>query len=50
VVELVALPLGGISLGGGLLLGALVMAVVLGVLALVGRRRQARARAQRGAR
>jgi hypothetical protein len=49
VVELVALPLGGISLAGALLLGALVTAAALGVLALVGRRRQARARAQRAA-
>jgi hypothetical protein len=48
VVELVALPFGGISLWGALLLGALVMALALGVLTLVGRRRQARARAQRG--
>jgi hypothetical protein len=49
LVELIALPLGGISLAGGLLLGLLLVAVVLGVLALVGRRRQRRARAQRQA-
>ncbi len=49
LVELVSVPFGGISIGGALLLGALVVAVVLGVLALVGRRRQAKARqAQRG--
>lgn len=49
LVELVALPLGGISLAGGLLLGLLLVAAVLGVLALVGRRRQKRAREQRQA-
>jgi hypothetical protein len=49
LVELVALPLGGISLAGGLLLGLLLVAAVLGVLALVGRRRQRRAREQRQA-
>jgi hypothetical protein len=45
VVELIALPFGGVSIAGGLLLGLLVIAAVLGVLALLGRRRQARARA-----
>jgi hypothetical protein len=49
LVELVALPLGGISLAGSLLLGFLLVAAVLGVLALVGRRRQRRAREQRQA-
>ena len=44
IVELVALPFGGVSTAGGLLLGVVVIALVLGVLALVGRRRQARAR------
>jgi hypothetical protein len=44
VVKLVALPLGGTSTGGALLLGLLLMVVVLGVLVLIGRRRQARAR------
>jgi hypothetical protein len=47
LVELVALPFGGVPLAGALLLGALVVAAVLGVLTLLGRRRQARARAQR---
>jgi len=47
LVELIALPLGGVSFAGGLLLGALVMLAALGVLTLIGRRRQARARAQR---
>jgi hypothetical protein len=44
IVKLVALPFGGVSTGLGLLLGVVVIAAVLGVLALVGRRRQARAR------
>jgi hypothetical protein len=46
IVELVALPFGGVSTAGGLLLGVVVIALILGVLALVGRRRQARARAR----
>jgi hypothetical protein len=45
IVKLVALPFGGISTGGAILLGIVVIALVLGVLALVGRRRQRRARA-----
>jgi hypothetical protein len=49
IVELIALPFGGVGLGGGLLLGLLLVVVVLAVLALVGRRRQARAREQRAA-
>jgi hypothetical protein len=44
LVELIALPFGGIGLGGAILLGFLVVAVALGVLAFVGRRRQAAAR------
>jgi hypothetical protein len=48
VVELIALPFGGIGLGIGLLLGLLVVVIALGVLALVGRRRQAAARARAG--
>jgi hypothetical protein len=48
LVELIALPFGGVSLGGGLILGLLVVVVALGILALVGRRRQAKARAQAG--
>jgi hypothetical protein len=46
LVELISLPFGGVSLGGGVLLGFLLVLVVLGVLALVGRRRQAKARAK----
>lgn len=47
IVELVALPFGGVGLAGGLLLGLLVVAVLLGVLTMIGRRRQARALAAR---
>jgi hypothetical protein len=45
VAELVALPFGGVGVFGGLVLGLLIVIAVLGVLALLGRRRQARARA-----
>jgi hypothetical protein len=45
IVELIALPFGGVSLAGGILLGLLLVIAVLGVLALVGRRRQAKAKA-----
>ena len=45
IVKLVALPFGGISTGGAILLGIVVIALVLGILALIGRRRQRRARA-----
>jgi hypothetical protein len=44
LVELISLPFGGVSLPGGVLLGFLLVLAVLGVLALVGRRRQAKAR------
>jgi hypothetical protein len=44
LVKLVALPFGGASTGGALLLGLLLIAIVLGVLVLVGRRRQQKAR------
>lgn len=49
LVELVSLPFGGISFGGGLLLGLLVVVAALGVMALLGRRRQQKARAERAA-
>jgi hypothetical protein len=49
IAELVSLPFGGVGLGGGLLIGLVIVMVALGVLALIGRRRQAKARAQRGA-
>ena len=44
IVELVALPFGGVGLGGGLLLGLLLVVVVMAVLTMIGRRRQAAAR------
>jgi hypothetical protein len=47
VVSLVALPFGGVSTVTAVWVGMLVMIVALIVLALVGRRRQARARAAR---
>jgi hypothetical protein len=46
IVQLIALPFGGVSTAGGLLLGIVAIAIILGVLALIGRRRQARARAR----
>lgn len=44
LVELAALPFGGIGLLGGLLVGVVIVIAVLGVLVLIGRRRQARQR------
>ena len=44
IASLIALPFGGVGTGGGILLGILIVAAVLGVLALLGRRRQERAR------
>ena len=46
IVKLVALPFGGVGTGVGLLLGVVVIAAALGVLALVGRLRQQRAKAR----
>jgi len=46
LAKLVALPFGGVGTVGGLLLGLVIIAVVIGVLALFGRRRQARAKAK----
>jgi hypothetical protein len=46
IVELVSLPFGGVGVGGGILLGLIVVVIALGVLAFVGRRRQAAARAK----
>jgi hypothetical protein len=45
IAKLIALPFGGVGTIGGILLGLLIVAAVLGVLALLGRRRQDRARA-----
>jgi hypothetical protein len=46
VVKLIALPFGGVGTAGAVLLGILVIAIALGVLALVGRRRQSAAQAK----
>jgi hypothetical protein len=46
LAKLIALPFGGVGTAGGLLLGVVVIVAVLAVLALVGRRRQARAQAK----
>src|SRR3989440_10499213 len=48
VVELIALPFGGVSVAGGVLLGLLLVSAALGVLALVGRRKQRQARERAG--
>jgi ABC-type multidrug transport system fused ATPase/permease subunit len=44
IVQLVALPFGGIGAGVSVFWGFLLVAVVLGVMAVIGRRRQKRAR------
>jgi hypothetical protein len=46
IVKLVALPFGGASTGLSILLGLVVISLALGVLAFIGRRRQAAARAK----
>jgi hypothetical protein len=45
IVELVALPFGGLGLAPGILLGLFVVLAVLGVVAAIGRRRRDRAKA-----
>ncbi len=47
LAQLVALPFGGVGILGGVLLGLLIVILVLGVLTLLGRRRQARVKAER---
>ena len=47
LAKLVALPFGGVGTFGAVLLGLLIIVAVLGVLTLLGRRRQARAAAAR---
>ena len=42
-----ALPFGGIGVFGAVLLGLVIVVAVLGVLTLLGRRRQARVKAER---
>ena len=49
LVTLIALPFGGLSTGPALFFGFLAVVIVLGVLVLLGRRRQARARDARAA-
>jgi hypothetical protein len=50
LAKLIALPLGGVGTAGGLLLGLLIVVAALGVLGMLGRRRQRRAlEARRGA-
>src|SRR3954466_15036607 len=44
IAKLVALPFGGVSTFAAILLGVLIVVIALGVLTLVGRRRQAKAR------
>jgi hypothetical protein len=46
LANLVALPFGGISIAGGVFLGLAIVIIALGVLALLGRRRQKTARAK----
>lgn len=43
LAKLIALPFGGVGIAGALLLGLLLVAIALGVLVLLGRRRQAKA-------
>lgn len=47
LAELIALPFGGVGILTGILLGLLIVVLVFGVLALLGRRRQAKLRSQR---
>jgi LPXTG-motif cell wall-anchored protein len=49
LAKLVALPFGGISTPGAVLLGLVIVALILGGLTLFGRRRQKRAQAARAA-
>ncbi|MEK6228803.1 MAG: hypothetical protein AABM31_05690 [Actinomycetota bacterium] len=49
LAKLIALPFGGAGTLGAVLLGLLIVAAVLGLLTLFGRRRQARVKAERAA-
>lgn len=49
IVELIALPFGGIGVAPGVLLGLILVGVVITVLVMVGRRRRDKARAAAGA-
>jgi hypothetical protein len=44
LVELIALPFGGVGTGPAIFFGFLAVVIVIGVLVIFGRRRQARAR------
>jgi hypothetical protein len=50
LAKLIALPFGGVSSTIAIFWGVLIVAVVIGVLAFFGRRRQKRAKADRSAR
>ena len=50
LVKLIALPFGGLGTGSAVFFGFLLVVVVIGVLILLGRRRQGRAREARAAR
>lgn len=50
LANLIAIPFGGVSTGVGIFYGLVLVAVVLGVLVFLGRRRQKRAQAERSAR
>jgi hypothetical protein len=49
IVQLVALPFGGIGLGSSIFFGFVLVVIALGVLVLVGRRRQSRVKEARAA-
>jgi hypothetical protein len=49
LVKLIALPFGGVGTGSAVFFGFLVVLIALGVLILLGRRRQARMREARSA-
>jgi hypothetical protein len=49
LVELIALPFGGVGTGVAIFFGFLVVVIALGVMVLLGRRRQARAKGARAA-
>jgi hypothetical protein len=48
LVQLISLPFGGLGVGSSVFFGFLLVVIVLGVLVLLGRRRQSKARAARG--
>jgi hypothetical protein len=48
IVELISLPFGGLGIAPGVLLGFILVAIVLAVVAMIGRRRRARAQTAAG--